>query len=63
MKCDEFNIFHQNFKPTCAMALIFALMFSCENLAGLNINKVCDFVINVKNKTFISCVFNGFKCI
>ena len=39
----------------------FALTFSCENVAGLNINKVCDFVMNVKNKSFIICVSNGFK--
>ena len=52
-KCDDFNIFHQNFKPMCAMELMFSLTFSCEREAGLNINKVCDFIMNEKNNTFI----------
>ena len=39
----------------------FAFTFACEREAGLNINKVCDFVMNEKNNIFISCVFNGFK--
>ena len=39
----------------------FALTFSCEREAGWNINKACEFVMNEKNNTFISCVFNGFK--
>ena len=40
--------------------LCFAFTFPCEREAGLNINKVCDFVMNEKNIIFISCVFNGF---
>ena len=39
----------------------FAFTFLCEREAGLNINKVCDFVLNEKNNIFISCVLNGFK--
>ena len=63
-KCDNFNFFHQNFKPMCAMALMF-----CSNVLmrkGSRFKhkkKVCDFVMNEKNTTFISCVFNGFKYI
>ena len=34
----------------------FAVTVSCEREAGLNINKLCDFVMNEKNNTFISCV-------
>ena len=60
-KCDDFNIFNQNFKPLCVMALMFCSTFSREREAGLNINKVCDFAMNEKNNTFINCVFNGFK--
>ena len=41
----------------------FAFTFPCEREAGLNINKVCDFVMNEKYTIFISCVFNGFKYI
>ena len=39
----------------------FSFTLPCEREAGLNINKVCDFVMNEKNNIFISCVFNGFK--
>ena len=39
----------------------FALTFSCERETSLNVNKVRDFVINEKNNTFISYVFNAFK--
>ena len=41
----------------------FALTFSCEREAGYNIDQVCDFVMNEKNNTSVSCVFNGFKYI
>ena len=57
-KCDDFNIFYQNVMPKCAIALMF-----CSNVLVSNINKVRDFVMNEKNSTFISCVFNGFKYI
>ena len=32
----------------------FAFTFPCELEASLNINKVCDFVMNEKNNIFIS---------
>ena len=58
-KRDDFNIFHQNFKPMCTMVLMF-----CSNVLvrkGSRFkHKVCDFVMNEKNNTFI---FNGFKYI
>ena len=60
-KCDDFNIFTKILSRCAQWRSCFALTFSCEREASLNINKVGDFVMNEKNNTVISCVFNGFK--
>ena len=57
------TVFNKILSRSAQWRSCFALTFSCEREADLNVNKVCDFVMNEKNSTFISCVLNGLKYI